>query len=88
MKSGDPSAEKVTIKLRKIFSKYTFIYQKMVLFQIAALENEIEERWTDKSAKMVANCEQKWKRKFDEIVEERDELSRKVTALNEKVHAI
>lgn len=34
---------------------------------------------------MVSQCKQKWERKYEDVVEEKDEVTRKLTALNEKV---
>ena len=52
---------------------------------MARFESELEERWKEKSGKMVLLTEEKWKGKYDELVEEKESLGKKLSAVEEKV---
>lgn len=54
-------------------------------FQVAQAETELETRWTEKAEKMVAQTEEKWKRRFQEVTDEKEETVKKLAELKEKV---
>lgn len=49
------------------------------------MEAELETRWTEKAEKMVAQTEEKWKRRFQEVTDEKEETVKKLAELQEKV---
>ena len=51
-------------------------------------EAELEARWTDKAGKMVAQADEKWKRRFQEVLDEKEEASRKLLELQEKASVV
>lgn len=53
--------------------------------QVAQAESELEKRWTEKADKMVAHAEEKWKRRFQEVTDEKEEANMKLAELQGKV---
>ena len=53
--------------------------------QVAHAEAELEERWTEKAGKMVSQTEEKWKRRFQEATDEKEETNKKLGELQAKV---
>jgi hypothetical protein len=45
----------------------------------------METKWQEKSKQMVSQCEKKWQRKYDDVVEESETSKRKLTESEEKV---
>ncbi|XP_066020866.1 FK506-binding protein 15-like isoform X2 [Pocillopora verrucosa] len=56
--------------------------------QVAQAEAELETRWTEKAEKMVAQTEEKWKRRFQEVTDEKEETVKKLAELQEKVSTL
>lgn len=52
---------------------------------MAQAESELEKRWTEKADKMVAQAEEKWKRRFQEVTDEKEEANMKLAELQGKV---
>lgn len=52
---------------------------------MAQAESELEKRWTEKADKMVAQAEEKWKRRFQEVTDEKEEANVKLAELQGKV---
>ena len=52
---------------------------------MAQAEAELETRWTEKAEKMVAQTEEKWKRRFQEVADEKEEANKKQAELQAKV---
>jgi len=57
----------------------------MIANKVAQAEAELESRWTEKAEKMVAQTEEKWKRRFQEVSDEKEETVKKLAELQEKV---
>ena len=55
------------------------------LCQVAQAEAELETSWTEKAEKMVAQTEAKWKRRFQEVSDEKEETVKKLAEMQEKV---
>ena len=45
----------------------------------------METKWQEKSKHMVSQCEKKWQRKYDDLVEENETSKRKLDESEEKV---
>ncbi|PFX25950.1 FK506-binding protein 15 [Stylophora pistillata] len=56
--------------------------------QVAQAEAELETRWTEKAEKMVAQTEEKWKRRFQEVTDEKEETVKKLAEFQEKVSTL
>ena len=56
--------------------------------QLAELEADIDARWTEKSKQMVSQAEDKWRRKYDDLSEEKEEVLQKLANLEEKVKSL
>ncbi|KAJ7334499.1 FK506-binding protein 15 [Desmophyllum pertusum] len=52
--------------------------------QVSQAEAELETRWTEKAEKMVAQTEEKWKRRFQEVSDEKEETFQKLAEFQEK----
>lgn len=52
---------------------------------MAQAESDLEKRWTEKADKMVAQAEEKWKRRFQEVTDEKEEANMKLAELQGKV---